>query len=95
MVPSRVVIEVLGTFDEDVAHAVRAALTRGVERITIDFSQAAHADVVALARLARELARDGDGAVIVEGLSSHHERLLRYLGARLPTRRPRGPDASA
>ena len=52
MVPSRVIIQVLGTFDEAVAHAVRAAFMRGVASVTIDFTHAsARIDPVSLARL--------------------------------------------
>ncbi len=85
MTPSRIVIEVLGRFDERVAQAVRSALVRGVEGLTIAFTPASKVDPVSLALLARELAKSrGQSEVVVEGLSQHHERLLRYLGARLP-----------
>jgi hypothetical protein len=95
MIPSRMVIEVLDTFDEAVAHALRAQFMRGFGNITIDFTHASRIDPVSLARLARELARDGNGDVAVEGLSGHQERLLRYLGARLPVASRPEPAASA
>ncbi|HEX9052270.1 MAG TPA: hypothetical protein VF841_17205 [Anaeromyxobacter sp.] len=95
MVPSRVIIEVLGTFDEGVARAVRAALVSGVGSITVDFTHASRVYPVSLARLARELARDRTGAVAVDGLSPQQERLLRYLGAHLPASWPLEPAARA
>ncbi len=95
MVPSRVIIEVLSTFNEQVAHAVRSAIVRGVDSITIDFTHAARVDGVSLARLARELARDERRAATVLGLSRDQERLVRYLGTRLPGRWALGPTAIA
>ncbi len=95
MIPSRVIIEVLTAFDEVVSRAVRAALARGVGSITIDFTNAARVDAVALAKLARELARDGEGAITLEGLSHEQERLLRYLRARLAVEWTRGPIGTA
>ena len=95
MVPSRIIIEVLATFDEEVAHALRSALARGVGSITIDFTHAAQVDPVALARLARELAMDGGGTITIDGLPRDQVRLLRYLGARLPAQWTTAPVALA
>lgn len=95
MVPSRVVIEVLGTFDEGVAQTVRSALLRGVKDVTIDFSQARRVDQVSLAILARELSRDRGSAVAIEGLTPHQQTLLRYLGARFSAPPSRDPLARA
>ncbi len=95
MIPTRVIIEVLGTFDAGVAHAVRSALARGVASITIDFTQAARVDPVALAGLARELARDRGGAITLAGLSREQERLLRDLRARMRAQWTPGPLARA
>ncbi len=93
--PTRVVIEVLGTFDEGVAQAVRAALVRGVHSVTIDFAQATRVDAVSLAALARVLAGDRNGAAVVEGLSGQQELLLRYLGGQLARLSFTGPIARA
>jgi hypothetical protein len=79
MVPSRVVIEVLATFDERVARAVHDALRRGVKDVVIDFTRASKIDPVSLAMLARELVSDRSNAVLIEGLSRQQETLLRYL----------------
>ncbi len=95
MIPSRVIIEVLATFNEAVADAVRAALVRGVGSITIDFTQAARIDPVALARLARELVSDRGGAITLKGLSRDQERHLRELGARMGAQWTPGPLARA
>lgn len=94
MVPSSVVIEVLGRFDEGVAHAVRSALVRGVEAITIDFRKASRIDPPSLALLARELAQGRASAVSIKGLSGHQQHLLRYL-SHVATPPPPDPLAKA
>jgi hypothetical protein len=95
VIPSRVIIEVLATFNEAVAHAVRAALARGVGSVTIDFTHAERVDPASLTRLARELAHGGGGTITLEGLPQDQERHLRYLGAHLPAQWTRGPVALA
>jgi ABC-type transporter Mla MlaB component len=95
IVPTRVLIEVLKTFDESVAQAVRAALVRGVSSVTIDFAQATRVDAVSLAALARVLAHDREGAAVVEGLSAEQELLLRYLGTHVARLSMTGPIATA
>ena len=49
----------------------------------MDFARAKEIEVTGLAVLAGELAASRAREVTIVGLGRHHERLLRYLGARL------------
>ena len=71
-----------GTFGAADADSLHGALkdVAGERPVAIDFHQVGIFNDFAVARLVKEIA-DRPGHVTLIGLSEHHHRLLRYVGA--------------
>ncbi len=79
---NKTVLVVLGTFDAAEAERLHDALVK-IERerpVTIDFHEVRLFKDFAVAGLVQEIAARM-GRVTLVGLSEHHHRLLRYVGA--------------
>ncbi len=80
---SGTVVVVHGTFDASDArrlHDVLAELAPS-SRVRVDFHEVRLFDDSAVARLSRDLTGPYGANVELVGLSEHHHRLLRYMGA--------------
>jgi anti-anti-sigma regulatory factor len=80
----RRVLRLLGTFDLSATRVLLAQIRREPERdIVIDIGAVRGFDEVGVAALARLVEGAHDRHIAVRGLSTHQQRILRYLGARL------------
>jgi anti-anti-sigma regulatory factor len=84
------VIRLEGVFDLPAARLLQLALKRtpAGEQVTIDFTNVRDFHDYGIAVLAQTLARRDGVIVKLEGLRTHHVRLLRYFGIDADTFRP-------
>lgn len=84
------VISLEGTFDLPSARLVEHALRRlgPGDRVRIDFTRVRQLHDFGIAVLAQALKRSEAVAVRLEGLGTHHVRLLRYFGVSADVFRP-------
>jgi hypothetical protein len=75
-----VVVRIDGAFDATAARRLRGWLVEVPrdDAVVLDFTRVRACDDFVLATFARELA--GRERVVVQGLTRHHERMLRYFG---------------
>jgi STAS domain-containing protein len=91
-----VVIRIDGAFDAKAAQRVAGWLVEvpAGDAVVLDFTRVRECDDFVLATMARDLvARE---RLVVQGLTRHHERMLRYFGVdldALPERARREEDA--
>lgn len=90
------VLRLEGKFDLPAARLLEHSL-RGLkagDRVRIDFSRVQRLHDFGIAALAQALAKIDGATVKIEGLSTHHVRLLRYFGVGAGVFRPehRGDD---
>jgi anti-anti-sigma regulatory factor len=90
------VIDIAGTFDTTDVDALgmlaRSLYSTGT--VVLDFHDVEVLSDCAIAKLAIELHRQEPGHVTLVGLSEHHHRLLRYVGAEAAETGHRDPEAS-
>lgn len=87
-----VVIRIDGTFDASAARRLAGWLVEvpAGDAIVLDFSLVRECDDIVLATVAPDLA--ARERIVVQGLTRHHERMLRYFGVRLDVAAPVGDD---
>jgi hypothetical protein len=91
-----VVIRIDGTFDASAARRLAGWLVEvpAGDAIVLDFSLVRECDDIVLATVAHDLA--ARERIVVQGLTRHHERMLRYFGVdlgALPQQDRRDEDA--